>query len=125
MRAALSFISILMVLGIGFLVYSSRLQSGTEGETLPQQTNLTAVRRDLLSLGQAERIYQATNGRYATGEQLRSSGVMSYIPRGDRWGYEYVVEAEGADNFYITASPIEAGQDFPTLFIDKSMQITK
>jgi hypothetical protein len=124
MRAVFGFVGILMVLGIGFLIYSNQLQSGPGGAPLPQQTNLTAVRTDLLSLGQAERLYFATNGHYATMEQLKASGVTSVLPGSGRGGYRYDIETEGADNFRITATPSGPGGNLPTLSIDKRMQIS-
>ena len=86
MRAFFGFIGILLVLGIGWIVYTIQIKNGPEGELLPQQSNLIAVRQDLLSLGQAERLYQATNGQYATMDQLNGSGVVNRVPDGRRWG---------------------------------------
>ena len=123
MRATFGFIGILMVLGIGYFIYSSQIQSGPNDEQLPQQTNLIAVRQDLLSLGQSERLYMATNGTYASLEQLRSSGVAGNLPDGIRSGYEYTIEVGGADYFLITARPVDSGRDLPVLYIDQTMQI--
>ena len=123
MRATFGFIGILMVLGIGYFIYSSQIQSGPNDEQLPQQTNLIAVRQDLLSLGQSERLYMATNGTYASLEQLRSSGVAGNLPNGSSSGYEYTIEVGGADHFLITARPVDSGRDLPVLYIDQTMQI--
>ena len=79
MRATFGFIGILMVLGIGYLIYSTQIQSGSNGEQLPQQTNLIAVRQGLLSLGQSERLYMATKGSYATLEQLSNSSIITNL----------------------------------------------
>lgn len=124
MRAFLGLVGILIVLGIVLLIYSNQLQKGPDGELLPQQTNLTAVRTDLLSLGQAERLYFATNGNYATMEQLRNSGVVSGVPNGARWGYRYEIQIDGVDNFTITATPADSSQNLPTFYMDKTMQIS-
>lgn len=114
-----------MAMGIGYIVYSARIQSGPNDEPLPQQTSLTAVKRDLLSLGQAERLYQAANGRYGTVEELRQSGIVSIVPEGDRWGYAYTIEADSAENFIVTARPFDTGSGLPTLILDKTMQISQ
>lgn len=125
MRAGFSFIGILMVLGIGYIIYSTQIQSGQNGTPLPRQTNVLAVKQDLLSLGRSEGLYLATNGSYATIEQLMDSGVSSIVPDGSRWGYKYSIEVEGAAHFIITASPIEAsGTDQPTFSIDETMQVS-
>lgn len=123
MRATFGFIGILMVLGIGYFIYSSQIQSGPNDVPLPQQTNLIAVRQDLLSLGQSERLYMATNGTYASLEQLRSSGIFGNLPNGSRSGYEYTIEVGGADHFLITARPVDSGRDLPVLSIDQTMQV--
>lgn len=124
MRAVFGFIGILLVLGIGWMVYSSQLKSGPEGVLLPQQSNLVAVRQDLLSLGQAEKLYNATNGQYATIDQLGSSGVVNRIPEGHRWGYEYRVESLGSGHFVITATPENPGPGSPMLSVDETLRIS-
>ncbi len=123
MRAALGFVSILMALGIGFLIYSTQIQSGPEGQILPMQADLAAIRRDLLSLGQAERLYWAANGSYATMEQLRNSRIVSGLPEGAPAGYEYDIQMNGSDDFLITARPKNPELGLPMLSIDKKMQI--
>jgi len=125
MRAAFGFVGILMVLGIGWILYSNQLQRGPNIESLPQQTNLIAVRQDLFSLGQAEKLYQATNGYYATIDQLRSSSVVSRIPDGHRWGYEYRVDVYGSESFVVTATPVNPGSGRPTLSVDETLQISQ
>ena len=84
MRASLGLIGLVIVLGIGYWIYSAQIGQVTDGKSPVQQINLVDIRSDLLSLGQAEKLYLAANGSYATLEQLRSSKVMSYIPRGSR-----------------------------------------
>jgi len=125
MRAVFGFVGILMALGIGYFIYSTQIQSGPNGIPLPQQTNFIAIRQDLLSLGRSEGLYLATHGSYATIEQLKSSGIASIIPDGNRWGYEYSIEIEGAAHFIITARPIDSSRpDQPTLSIDETMQLS-
>jgi hypothetical protein len=123
MRAALGFISILIVLGIGYYIYTAQIQNGPDGEALPQQTNLIAVRQGLLSLGQSESLYMATNGTYASLEQLRSSGIAANLPNGSRWGYDYSIEVNGAGHFLITARPVDSGLNLPVMSIDETMQV--
>ena len=122
MRATLGIVALLMTLAIGYLIYSAQVRHATNDKPLTQKINLVAVRNDLLSLGRAERLYLASNGTYATLEQLRSSKVMTSIPEGSRWGYIYSAEADGALHFRITASPSRG--DLPTLSIDETIQIT-
>ena len=125
MRATLGMVGLLTALAIGYLIYSAQLRQSANDRPVVQQINLTAVRRDLLSFGQAERLYLAANGSYATLEQLRQSNITSSLPEGNRWGYVYSAEVDGPAHFRITASPTgTSGADLPTLSIDETMQIS-
>jgi hypothetical protein len=125
MRAALGFVSLLIALGMGYYIYSTQIQGVTNNKPLKQQTDLLSVRRDLLSLGQAERLYMAANGSYATIDQLQHFKMMNAFPDGTGLGYEYSAEVDGATHFYITATPLDSSRvDLPTLSIDETMRIT-
>lgn len=126
MRSTLGMAGLLIVLLTGYWIYSSQIRQATEDKPVEQPINYAAVRSDLLSLGQAERLYLAANGRYADYEQLKRSNVMNSLPRGSRSGYRYFIEVDGAEHFLITASPADPSrEDLPTLSIDETMQITQ
>jgi hypothetical protein len=126
MRATFGMAGLLVVLVIGYLIYSSQIRAIGDGKTLVHQINLTAVRSDLLSLAQAERLRYATNGSYATLEELRRSNVMNSIPEAGRSGYQYSAEVDGAAHFKITASPTDSARtELPTLSIDETLQISQ
>jgi Tfp pilus assembly protein PilE len=126
MRAALGLVGLLIVLVIGYLIYSTQIRSVSNDKPLVQQINLVAVRCDLLSLGQAEGLYLASNGSYANLEQLRSSNIMNSFPEGGRSGYRYTAEVDGAAHFRITASPTDSSKaDLSTLSIDETLQISQ
>jgi hypothetical protein len=126
MRATLGLVGLLIALGIGYLIHSIQIGNVTDDKPLAQQTNLIAVRRDLLSLGQSERLYLVSNGSYATIEQLRNSHIMTTFPDGKGFGYEYRAEVDGAAHFLITASPTDSSRaDLPILSIDETMQISQ
>ena len=111
MRAALGMAGLLIVLLIGYLIYTSQIR---------------AVRDDLLSLAQAERLHCAANGSYATLEELRHSNVMNSIPEAGRSGYQYTVEVDGAAHFKITARQTDSSRsDLPTLSIDETRGLRK
>ena len=115
MRAAFSMGGLLIVLLIAYLIYTSQIREIGNGKTLVHQINLTAVRNDLLSLAQAERLNCATNGSYATLEELRRSNVLNSIPEAGRSGYRYTAEVDGAAHFKITAAPTDSARtDLPT-----------
>jgi len=124
LRAASGLIGILAVLAIGYYIYSEQLGKATNGTPVAQQISLVAVRSDLLSLAQSERLYLAANGSYATLEQLRQSGNINPLPE-NRQGYIYVAEVDGAAHFRIIAKPADSYRtDLPTLSINETMQIT-
>lgn len=126
MRSALGLLGLLIVLVMGYTIYTSQIQLVSNGKPLKQQINLAEVRSDLLSLAQAERIYLAANGAYATLGQLRNSKIMSSLPAGNRAGYEYSLEVDGTEHFQITASPADSSrEDLPTLSINETMQISQ
>jgi len=126
MRAAFGMAGLLVLLLIGYLMYTSQIQEMGDGKTLVRQLNLTAVRSDLLSLAQAEKLHCATNGSYANLEELRRSNVLNSIPETGREGYQYTAEVDGAAHFLITATPTDSSRsDLPTLFIDETLQISQ
>ena len=126
MRAALGMAGLLIVLLIGYLIYTSQIRAVGDGKALVNQVNLTAVRDDLLSLAQAERLHCAANGSYATLEELRRSNVMNSIPEAGRSGYQYTVEVDGAAHFKITARQTDSSRsDLPTLSIDETLQLSQ
>jgi hypothetical protein len=117
---------LLIVLLTGYLIYSSQIRQVTDDKAGVQPINYTAVRSDLLSLGQAERLYLAAHGSYATLEQLQRSRSMNSFPGTGRLGYQYSIEVDGAEHFRITASPEDSSAEgLPTLWIDETMQISQ
>lgn len=125
MRAILGIVGLLAVLVVGYFIYSAQIGPVTKDKSPVQQINLVAVRSDLLSLAQAERLYLATNGSYAGLEELRRSGNVNPFPEQIRRGYVYSVEVDGARHFRITARPSDSSRtDLPTFSIDEGMQIS-
>jgi Tfp pilus assembly protein PilE len=123
MKAGLGLIGLLIALAIGWTVYTSQIRQISAEKPLIQQADLIAVRSSLISLGQAEKMYFAANGSYATLQQLKSSGVMSSTPSGIA-GYRFDAKTEGSLHFRITASPTDSSRsDLPILSIDETMQV--
>jgi hypothetical protein len=123
MRALMSLAAMIIVAGIGYWIYISNLKaSGTTGA--PAQTVSTVgVKSDLLSMAQAERMYQANHGSYASLDDLYSSGALTARKPG-RAGYTYSSDLS-ADGFTITArcQPQAAGAACPSFSIDQNMQV--
>jgi type IV minor pilin ComP (DNA uptake receptor) len=120
----LGLIGLLVVLGCGFYIYQ-RSATNTLGDTSPQeQIDTLAIQQQLLRIGQTEKQYMATNGKYATLEQLSNENLL---PGGTKQrGYTFTAEVNGGTGFTITATPTDADkEDWPTLEITESMKVTE
>jgi hypothetical protein len=119
-------LGLVISLGVGLYFYLGQLPRTSSGQIAPkQQIDLTGIKSDLLSMGQAERVYVASNGAYATIEQLQQDGSLTFSGN-ERRGYRYEAEIEGVAHFRIVASPVDPiKKDWPTLVIDETMEITE
>src|SRR5882762_6910319 len=94
MGRSLGFIMVVIVAAVGGYLYTRQATSLTQVGSNPQTTiDVTAVRNDLLAMANAERRYFASNGKYATLEDLRTNGDIS-IPT--RPNYSYSVQPADA-----------------------------
>jgi hypothetical protein len=123
MKAIMGILGLVIVLAIGYQVYTSSLNRA--GVSSPkQQIDLAGIQSDLLSLAQAERIYFASNGMYATLDQLRQAGNI-HFQGSDLRGYFFNIEIDGIQHFRITAKPVDPTRiDWPTFSIDETQQIS-
>jgi hypothetical protein len=127
MRGMFGFAGLLIVLGAGYFVYHSYLNTaGPAGATAhPQETiDVIDIKSNLLTIGQAERQYLAAHGSYGTLEQLQQEGPPS-IPTENR-GYVFSATTNGAQSFTVTATPTDPNKaGWPTLMITDAMQVTQ
>lgn len=117
-------VGLLVVLGCGLYIYQ-RSATSTLGDTSPQeQIDTIAIRQRLLAIGQTEKQYMASHGKYATLEQLTDEQLL---PGGtEQRGYTFTAEVNGATGFTITAAPTaDDKEDWPTLEITESMKVTE
>jgi hypothetical protein len=93
MRGLGSVIGLLVVALIAAMVYKYFLISGqSAGVTTPVQTiDAAGAQNDLIAIAQAERSYQAENGRYASLDELVSDGAIE-MRKPSREGYAYEVD---------------------------------
>jgi hypothetical protein len=126
MRAAASILGLVIVLAIVWLVFKAQFTHGPSGGAPPAQViDVVRVKADLVAMGQAERLYLASHGTYASLEQLQQEGAISFSGAG-RPGYNYTVEFNDGQHFKIIAAPSGPAQaGWPTLWIDESMQVTQ
>ena len=120
---AFGLIAVIIVLCAGFFIYQRRATDVTQSGSPQEQIDVTAVRQRLLTIAQTERQYQASNGRYATLEELASENLL---PGGtEQRGYTYTAEIRSS-GFTITARPTDAiKKDWPTLEVTEGMTVTE
>ena len=115
-------LGVVVVLCVGFVLYQRSIADIPEGSP-EQQIDTTAIRQRLLAIGQTERTYQASNGKYATLEQLAGDNLL---PGGtEQRGYTFTASVTDT-GFTITATPTaEDKADWPTLEVTETLQVTE
>lgn len=119
-------LGLVIALGVGYYIFKAQMTSGPAGGAPPQQTiDVAGVKNDLLAIGQAERMYLASHGTYASIEQLQQDGALQFSGT-NRRGYNYSAEVSGGEHFRITATPADpAKAGWPTLTMDDTMQVVQ
>ena len=85
--------------------------------------DVTDIRANLLTIGQAERIYLVAHGAYGTIEQLNQDGPPMMVT--ENRGYVFSATPNGAQSFKVTATPTDPSKaGWPTLTIDETMRVT-
>jgi hypothetical protein len=127
MGRAFGFITLIIVVGVGAYIYMRQTQGVmTAGTSNPTATvDLIGVRNDLLAIAQAERSYNALNGKYLPLDELRAQGALT-MQRNNRGPYTYSAEVSDS-SFRVVATyhgPENAGMP-KTLSIDQSMEVSQ
>lgn len=126
MKAAAGILGLVIVLAIIWFVMKSQYSQGPAGAQPPAETiDVVGVKSDLLSIAQAERMYLASHGSYASVDDLQHDGSLTFSGA-NRRGYSYTAEVDDGQHFKITAVPAEpAKAGWPTLTIDETMQVAQ
>ncbi len=119
-------VGLVIALGIGYFIFKAQFSQGPAGGAPPQETiDVVGVKNDLVAIAQAERIYLANHGAYASLDQLQQDGNLAFSGT-NRRGYNYSAEVVGGQHFKITANPADpAKKGWPTLAIDETMQVSQ
>lgn len=119
-------LGLVIALGVGYYIFKAQMTTGPTGGAPPQQTiDVAGVKNDLLAIGQAERMYLASHGTYASIEQLQQDGALQFSGT-NRRGYNYSAEVTGGEHFRITATPSDPEkQGWSTLMMDDTMQVVQ
>jgi hypothetical protein len=103
-------------------IYSRQAQSvsGSAPNPNPETTiNVVGVKNDLIAIANAERAFNADQGRYASLEELTSGKYMTI--RSERPPYAYSVDVTGS-SFRVNAETSAPGAP-PHLWVDESMVV--
>ncbi len=124
MRSLGGLVGLLAVALIAGLVYKYYLSQpvGPGTATPVEAIDITGVKNDLVAIAQAERMYQAEHGSYASLDELTTSGAMT-MKRSGRSGYTY--EAETSDQGFrvIARCPAATAPGCSSYAIDQSMEV--
>lgn len=124
MGRTLGFLALLIGMGVGIYLYAKQTQSSSAavGANNPKAAiNITGVRTDLVNIAQAERGYFASEGKYASLDELISSRSLTVSRQ--RPPYSYEIETTGSGFRVIaTRSGDDASGTPAQLSVDQDMQ---
>ena len=98
MGRVFGFISVVIVLAIGMYIFSKQAQSSSAaaGANSPKAAiNITGVRSDLISIATSERRYFATEGKYASLDELISANYVTMARQRPPYTYEVEISSAG------------------------------
>jgi hypothetical protein len=125
MKKTAGLLALVIAAGLGLYMFKTQFTSLPGGAPPKQTIDVVGVKNDLLAIGQAERIYLAAHGSYASLEQLQQEGSLSFSGT-NRRGYNYTADLDDGQHFKIMATPSDPSKEgWPTLAIDESMQVTQ
>ena len=116
------FLGTVITLAIGMYLYSIQvktLQPSAASGNKEDATTIVGVKNDLISIATAERGYQASQGKYASLEELISGNYLTI--KSERPPYIYNIETSG-NSFRVTATRTIKGSP-AQLWIGDDMQV--
>ena len=118
------FLSIVIVMGIGLYLYSKQVQSSSSaaGANTPTAAiNITGVKSDLLSIAGAERRYFASEGKYASLDELISTNYITVSRQRPPYSYD-VQTSSGGFRVVATRSGDNASGKPAQLSVNENME---
>ena len=122
MGRALGFVGTIVTMAIGMYIYSVQVKtlSPSTGSGSPEEfATIAGVKNDLIGIANAERGYLASQGRYASLDELISGNYITI--KGERPPYFYDVETTDS-SFRATATRTTKGAP-AQLWITNTMQV--
>jgi hypothetical protein len=120
----LGLLSVVIVMAIGMYIYSKQAQSSSAlaGANNPKAAiNITGVKSDLVSIASAERRYFATEGKYASLDELISSNTITVARQRPPYTYD-VQTSSGGFRVVATRSGDDTSGTPAQLSVDENME---
>jgi hypothetical protein len=98
MRSVFGLLSIVIVMAIGLYIYSRQGQSSSSlaGANNPKAAiNITGVKADLISIANGERRYFASEGKYASFDELISTNTIIVARQRPPYTYDVQTSSSG------------------------------
>ena len=122
MGRLIGFVGTVVTLAIGMYIYSLQVKTltpGAGGGNSEDVVTITGVKNDLIGIANAERGYMATEGKYASLDELKAGNYIRI--RAERPPYVYEVETTSG-SFRATATRTTKGAP-AQLWITETMQV--
>ena len=122
MGRLIGFVGTVVTLAIGMYIYSLQVKTltpGAGGGNSEDVVTITGVKNDLIGIANAERGYVATEGKYASLDELKAGNYIHI--RAERPPYVYEVETTSG-SFRATANRTTKGAP-AQLWITETMQV--
>jgi len=122
MGRALGFVGTIVTVAIGMYIYSLQVKAidpTAASASKAEVATIAGVKNDLIAIGNAERGHMASEGKYASLEELTSGNYLTI--KGERPPYIYDVEVNSG-SFRATATRTTKGAP-AQLWITDSMQV--
>ncbi len=122
MGRVFGFLGTIVTMAIGMYIYSLQVKTLTPGAGSgnPEDvTTITGVKNDLIGIANAERGYLASQGKYASLDELISGNYLTI--KSERPPYIYNIEMSG-NSFHATATRTTKGSP-AQLWIGDDMQV--
>ncbi len=124
MSRLFGFLSVVIVLAIGMYIYSQQVQSSSAplGANSPKAAiNITGVKSDLISIATAERRYFASEGKYASLDELITTNYITVARQRPPYTYE-VETSSGGFRVVATRSGEDASGTPSQISVDDAME---
>jgi len=122
MGRVLGFLGTMITLAIGMYIYSVQVKTLTPGggsRNPEESVTIVGVKNDLIGIANAERVYEASQGKYASLDELIAGNYITISS--ERPPYIYDVEISSG-SFRATATRTNKGSP-AQLWVSETMQV--